>query len=250
MKVFMSWSGDRGKRIGELVAAWLPSVIQAAKPFFSPNDIEKGDAWLVALTEELAEADVAIIILTKENLERPWILFEAGSAYTKLNRRRACPVLFDLGPSDLKPPLSLLQTTLFEQSDMLKLCKTINGIAGDGAIHEQILEKAFSLMWPEFYNNVMECLKDSNSNNRKPRRQDREVLDEILAIVRQIAKDNAYKPENNWIKALKIANAGEDSHQFVELSALKSPPSGNYAGQLEKLVAELMKQHEQRDKSE
>jgi hypothetical protein len=45
MKVFISWSGDSGKAVAEILYAWLPSALQAVKPFFSPDDIAKGARW-------------------------------------------------------------------------------------------------------------------------------------------------------------------------------------------------------------
>ena len=41
-KVFISWSGDLSKKIAEELRFWLPAVLQFVKPYFTPNDIEKG----------------------------------------------------------------------------------------------------------------------------------------------------------------------------------------------------------------
>ncbi|WP_165788483.1 hypothetical protein [Stutzerimonas stutzeri] len=41
MKVFISWSGDMSREIGEALRTWIPGVIQQVKPYFTPNDIEK-----------------------------------------------------------------------------------------------------------------------------------------------------------------------------------------------------------------
>ena len=40
--VFISWSGDRSKEIAEALRKWIPSVLQFAKPYYTPSDIEKG----------------------------------------------------------------------------------------------------------------------------------------------------------------------------------------------------------------
>jgi hypothetical protein len=39
MKVFISWSGEQSKEIAEAFRNWLPGVLQAEKPYFSPDDI-------------------------------------------------------------------------------------------------------------------------------------------------------------------------------------------------------------------
>lgn len=79
MKVFLSWSGSKSKRLAEILHTWIPSVIQAAKPYFSPDDIEKGTRWYPEVSKELKKSNVGIICLTRENLEAPWILFETGA---------------------------------------------------------------------------------------------------------------------------------------------------------------------------
>jgi hypothetical protein len=73
MKVFISWSGARSKAIAEILRQWLPGVIQAVKPYYSPDDISKGARWSSEIGKELEAARVGLICLTRENLEAPWI---------------------------------------------------------------------------------------------------------------------------------------------------------------------------------
>ncbi|WP_161594629.1 hypothetical protein [Marimonas lutisalis] len=40
--VFISWSGATSKRIAEELRGWIPATLQFAKPYFTPDDIEKG----------------------------------------------------------------------------------------------------------------------------------------------------------------------------------------------------------------
>ncbi len=42
MKVFISWSGNNSKKLGETLRDWLPAVLQVVKPYFTPSDTEKG----------------------------------------------------------------------------------------------------------------------------------------------------------------------------------------------------------------
>ena len=41
MKVFISWSGEKSKKIAEVFRDWLPQVIQAIEPFVSFEDIKR-----------------------------------------------------------------------------------------------------------------------------------------------------------------------------------------------------------------
>ena len=79
MKVFLSWSGERSKAVAELLNNWLCCVIQAARPWISTRDIDRGALWFSEINEQLQDTSVGIICLTQENKNKPWILFEAGA---------------------------------------------------------------------------------------------------------------------------------------------------------------------------
>ena len=79
MKVFISWSGNQSKAIASEFKEWIPAVIQAVKPYFSFNDINKGSRWATEISLELEQSKVGLTCLTRENLEALWIMFEAGA---------------------------------------------------------------------------------------------------------------------------------------------------------------------------
>jgi len=79
MNVFISWSGEKSKEIASVFERWIPSVIQTVKTYFSPDDTEKWARWANTISEKLKESDFALVCLTNENLESPWLLFEAGA---------------------------------------------------------------------------------------------------------------------------------------------------------------------------
>lgn len=79
MKVFLSWSGERSKAVAELLNDWLCCVIQAARPWVSTRDLDRGSLWFGEINEQLKDTSIGIICLTQENRVRPWILFEAGA---------------------------------------------------------------------------------------------------------------------------------------------------------------------------
>jgi hypothetical protein len=58
MKVVVSWSGEQGRAIGQVFRKWLPNVIQAVTPYFSPDDIAKGLHWENEISMELSEFGV------------------------------------------------------------------------------------------------------------------------------------------------------------------------------------------------
>ncbi len=118
MKIFLSWSGDRSKAIAEMLHKWLPNVVQAVRPFMSANDIEKGTRWRSDLSNELEQASVSIICLTPENLEAPWILFEAGALSKQQKGSYVCTLLFGVDPVNIREPLAQFQATKIQKDDI------------------------------------------------------------------------------------------------------------------------------------
>src|SRR5215472_15527376 len=88
--------------------------------------------------------------LPPENLEKPWILFEAGALSKALgDKTRVCPYLFgDLWPENVKPPLGMFQATKAVKDDTRKLLATVNRVLG-GPLGEDKLDTVFGRMWPE-----------------------------------------------------------------------------------------------------
>lgn len=79
MDIFLSWSGIKSKKIAKAFKEWLPTILQALKPFYSSEDIAKGKRWSPELAKKLNDNNYGIIIMTDENTQAPWILFEAGA---------------------------------------------------------------------------------------------------------------------------------------------------------------------------
>src|SRR4051794_30684648 len=135
--VFISWSGPRSRQIARALHDWLPKVIQAVRPWMSDADLEKGTRWSSEIATRLAEARIGVICLTPENINEPWILFEAGALAKTLNQTYVCPFLFELDPSDLGWPLAMFQATIFEREEIRRLLHTINtGLKKESTLRE------------------------------------------------------------------------------------------------------------------
>jgi hypothetical protein len=148
MKVFISWSGQSSKPFAEAIRNWLPLVLQSAKPYFTPADIEKGAKWDNEISEQLEQSDICIIALTRDNLNSPWIMFEAGAISRRIGKARICPIVFKIEKTDVQGPLSRFQATAFNKVEIRQLLTTINNAANDESrLTESILEKAFEMYW-------------------------------------------------------------------------------------------------------
>jgi len=183
-KVFISWSGDLSNKLADAVREWLPGVLQFVKPYFTPSDIEKGAKWSSDISGELEKSDIGIICLTKDNLSKPWILFEAGSLSKNLDSSKVCTLLFGIDSTDLKGPLTTFQTTRFEKSDFKKLVKSINNSGGDSKLEDPILDQVFEMWWEKLESKVNDILSSHKKPDETENRSERDILEEILELSR------------------------------------------------------------------
>lgn len=79
MHVFISWSGRSSKAVAELLRVHLRSAIQALTPFMSSADINAGARWRDEIGEALGTTNFGIIVVTPDNVDAPWLNFEAGA---------------------------------------------------------------------------------------------------------------------------------------------------------------------------
>lgn len=197
MKVFLSWSGSRSKKTAEILNQWLSLVIQATEPWMS-SDIGKGAHWPSELAGNLEESYFGIICLTRENLNEPWILFEAG-ALSKTKDAHVCTFLLDLRPSDIKPPLSHFQATQFVKEDVLELINTINqvvGKIGERSLSEDKLKNVFDIFWSDLEQKLQK-IKNEQPKPKQPVRSELEMLEEILEFIRIQEREKLTERERN-----------------------------------------------------
>jgi hypothetical protein len=185
--VFISWSGEISREIAEELRNWIPSVLQFAKPYFTPNDIEKGSKWGAEISKKLSEANVGIVCLTKENYQKPWILFEAGALSKDLEHSKVCSILFGMENTDVTGPLTTFQTTEFRQEDFRKMMKSINESGGESKLSDETFDRVFSMWWPELEQKVTQILEMDRDREQEVR-TDRELLEEILLLSRSSNK--------------------------------------------------------------
>lgn len=214
MKIFISWSGKLSQELGNALKEWIPDVLQAVQCYFTPEDIQKGDRWSSEIAKELEESMFGIFCVTSENLNSGWMHFEAGAISKSKDDAQVCPILFGLRPTDLTGPLQQFQATVFSEEDMLKLMRAINAKLGDQALADARLERQFSRWWPELEKQINSILEQQIAPSEKPARSNRELLEEILTIVRESQKNNQQvKNDNN-----KFQFSEQTSRVFQKLS--------------------------------
>ena len=205
-KVFISWSGATSQKIGEALRNWLPAALQFVKPYFSPEDIEKGAKWNAEISAELDTSNIGIICLTGDNTEKPWILFEAGALSKSLEKSRVCTLLVGIEPADVKGPLTSFQATRFVKEDFKRLFVAINNAAGDARLDSQVLESVFEMWWPRLQEDVDKIMKSTDVAAKKELRSERDILEELLELSR-LNSSRAARPRvsSGAMKELLIA---------------------------------------------
>ncbi len=153
----------------------------------SADDIDRGTKWFGVIQKELETTDFGIVVLTKDNLKEPWLLFEAGAVSKGTEQTHVAPLLVGVDKADVKAPLSHFQSTICEKSEVLALVQTINRSTSKPLTND-VLENSFEKHWNDFEKIISESKKIALEAPEKKRPQD-ELISEILDIVRGLARN-------------------------------------------------------------
>lgn len=223
MKIFISWSGERSHRVAKLLDEWLQCVIQAVDPWLSSKDIDRGTLWFSEITNQLANTHNGILCLTKSNLNKPWILFEAGALAKGLNSSRVFTLLIDLRPSDVKDPLGQFNHTLPNKESLFMLVRSINNGLKENSLKETILSSVFDTYWPQFEEEFKRIIDETPKEEIKVETTENEILSEVLSSVRNIDRRirhlevNEMKSERNSSFYAPVPSRGEILNKIKSL---------------------------------
>ncbi len=186
-KVFLSWSGDHAQTVAGLVQNWLTTAYQWIEVFYSPESIDKGDRPLKRIEEELEGCVAAIVVVTAESMQSPWVNYEVG-ALSALRlpdgrRRLVIPLLVGVERvTDISGPLTQFQAVPLNLTDFKLMVATLNRTLN---------------MKPEWTDKILETSKTEieailNSKvipdaKKAPERPERELLEDILVSVRNLS---------------------------------------------------------------
>ncbi|MFH1958310.1 MAG: hypothetical protein ABIJ15_07545 [bacterium] len=187
MKVFVSWSGTMSQQIAALFHKYLPCMLQNLEVFMSKHDIESGVRWASTLAGELEQTDFGILCLTPSNLSSDWLLFEGGALSKKIEGR-ACGVLSGgLTATSVTGPLAQFQHRPFEKDELRHLLSDLNAKA-QPSLQPSQLDLVFDKWWPDLEKNYAHVLSNADAEAASsPRRDESEMLAEILALTRVVA---------------------------------------------------------------
>jgi hypothetical protein len=188
MQVFISWSGPQANAVAEGLKDWLPRVLaQKVSCFVSSSDIESGQRGLNVIAEQLEQSEFGIVVVTPDNLEKPWINFEAG-ALSKAFRDHAqvAPLLVGLAEQDVKQPLAQFQMrSATGRESVLQLVLSVNRAQSE-PVDEETVKALFGLNWSAFEELV--ATARAMNTDEAPRRGTEDILEEVLGTVRGLQR--------------------------------------------------------------
>lgn len=229
MKIFISWSGNTSREVAEAFRSWLPSVIQIVLPYVSSEDIDKGARWSVDISSELKESDYGILCVTPENINAPWLNFEAGALSKSFENSRVTPFLFGVERSEVTGPLLQFQSTLYDEDDVRKMVRGIN-VACQNPMPLERLDDIFNVWWPHLKKALDEIRDQAHheptNTNAPQQRPIEDVVDEILELVRSqqklLTRPDDYLPVDVVRKLLddKMRENRDITFSFEEASSM------------------------------
>lgn len=190
MKVFISWSGDISLKVAQQLREWLPCVINSIEPYVSSEDIDKGARWSTDIATELEDSTFGILCVTKDNLEAPWLSFEAGALSKTMEKSFVTPFLFDIKRSEVKGPILQFQSTIFDKDDIKKMVKTLNKACGDLGIPETRLDKSFDVWYPTLEKGLNELKTATSTVDKSEVEKESAYSSEILEEILELSRDN------------------------------------------------------------
>ncbi|HME58588.1 MAG TPA: toll/interleukin-1 receptor domain-containing protein [Terracidiphilus sp.] len=183
MKIFISWHGNRSEALATALKEWLPLVLYYADPWLSKSNIGAGDRWSDEIAKGLESCNFGISCVTRENMEAPWIQFEAGAITKSVKDGKVIPLLLGLDKKEISGPLAQFQAKKVEQSEIKELIFDLNKSATN-PVADATLEKLFVMAWPELQNKITAI--PENKAAVKPSRPEGEILEELVSGIRNL----------------------------------------------------------------
>lgn len=219
MKVFISWSGTRSQALAEALRDWLPLVLHYTDPWLSKSDIQSGERWGVEVAKELQETNFGIICVTKDNLNSPWILFEAGALAKSMEDGRVTPLLLDLDFKEISGPLAQFQAKKADKTGIKELVSDLNKSATSSTPEERL-----SQLFEPLYVALGERIEaiPANTSGQKQTRPQGEILEELVSSIRSVetrvrdAMDDDGVPRRKWRRRLSPGMVMDITHSISD----------------------------------
>lgn len=146
MQIFLSWSGAESRRAADALRTWLTGLFTDVGVWMSEHDIEAGSPWATALHDQLRRADFGVLCMTADNLQSPWIIYEAGALAVTAKPGCVVPYLLGIAANTLPAPLGKFQSAIADREGTWKVVRSIATQLAEKPVEG--LRGAFEAQWP------------------------------------------------------------------------------------------------------
>lgn len=151
---FISWSGDESRKIAEALQEFFSFVLPNPSLFVASKDLQAGEVWFTEIAERLDACDVGVIVVTPQNIARPWLHFEAGAISKRVGRSAAIPLLCGVANGELAgTPLAQLQALTVTRENVRKLTSRLNDLLELG-VTESHIDNTFRVWWDHYKDKI------------------------------------------------------------------------------------------------
>ena len=224
-RVFISWSKPKAKKVATILKEYLPLFVPGVEGFVSEHDISKGSRGLETISFNLEKAFFGVVCLSKENINSPWVNFEAGALSKHVSSDKVSPLLLDVEIADLgASPLAQFQATFTDKPDMKKLFESIALQSGLPHASDN-LTVYLDKFWPELDEKLRVAIKRGSvlpepSELTKTEKQLNEIARQLNGINYKISTPERLFPEE-YIRHVLSSKGNLDSY-LENVSAEKS----------------------------
>lgn len=197
LKVFISWSGPLSKQVASVWYDLVKELFDVVQPFMSEENIGAGQRGLSKIATELAGSTFGIIVVTQENQGSQWLNYEAGALSKDLGDQtvRVAPSLVDFDrKTDVTGPLGQFQASLLDEEGIRFILTEIATAVGADVVS---VSKRFSNAWQEYRARFAQAKAEGAGRPSDARRDTGEMLDEILNMVRDLARTANTRMDSN-----------------------------------------------------
>lgn len=215
MNIFISWSKEYSKEVAGVFRKWIKQTLQLTIPFMSESDIDLGLIPLEEIDKNLKKADMGIIIVTKENLNSPWLNYESGAIATKISgTNKVIPVLIDIKVEELgSSPLTKFQVARdFNKDEICKLVGAINNELGEMKLSTEALNETFEMWWPKLEEQISKII----ANHKKEQKQ------YAASSSKEEKKDSKYDERINYLMQSNDRNSRILEEVAMSITALST----------------------------
>ena len=213
MRVFISWSTERSKKLAAAIKQLIRHTTTAADPWFSEEDVLSGRLAIADIFRELEEARHGFLCLTNETRERSWPMFDAGALAREVGRANVVPVTLDYEPSLVPGPLKEFQGHHARDKDKwLKSLRELNQKTSR-PLDDDVLARLFDPAWAAFVE-ALDAIPDTTTE-APPKPSLDEKVDELVSafermerVLDESSRSAVAKPKRKAPNAVRVDERG------------------------------------------